>query len=533
MRKLNVISIALLCGALGWAADYLADGPDMARTGWVRNEKVFTKDNVKNMKLLWKIKLDSTPRQMHNLFPPLVVGSVATSGGNKEIAVVAGISDDLWGIDTATGKEIWHKHFDSNDPAAADNPNGGRGPGTLCPGGQTATPVIGPGSGPGKFTVYAVSWDGRLRQVNVADGEDLAVPAKFMPANTKPWSLGLVNGVIYTGISQGCGGRPFSFQSFDLKTQKASAFLPMGGGLWGRRGPAISDDGTAYMGTGDGPYFPEQKNLGNAIVSVKPDANSELQLQGWFAPPNVLWLWHRDLDINDSPMLIDYKGKHLMIGTSKECRVWLVDRDVMNTVPNGPNHQEMLDRTPLICNDGARYDAAGVWGATATWIDPAGQLFIAVPFWGAVSHDYHAPIEHGRPENGGVAVLKVEENAGKWKMVPVWTSEDMDMADEAIYANGVLFANAAGEDTYQQQPDHAWNEDPRNPSAPGGGQSGSRIANSRRAAIFAFDAATGKTLWSSGNQIASWNHGSGMTAVNGKAYIGTFDGYFYCFGVTK
>jgi len=45
------------------------------------------------------------------------------------------------------------------------------------------------------------------------------------------------------------------------------------------------------------------------------------------------------------------------------------------------------------------------------------------------------------------------------------------------------------------------------------------------------DALTGKELWSSGTQITSWNHFSGLTIANGRAYLGTFDGYLYCFGV--
>jgi len=70
-------------------------------------------------------------------------------------------------------------------------------------------------------------------------------------------------------------------------------------------------------------------------------------------------------------------------------------------------------------------------------------------------------------------------------------------------------------------------------SVGGNNQTGNRIGNSRHATIYAFDPANGKLLWSSGDQITSWNHGSGMTAVNGKAYINTFDGMFYCFGVAK
>jgi hypothetical protein len=513
----------------GWAADYVADGGDPGRTGWVKDEKVFNKTNVKTMKLLWKVQLPSTPRQMHSLFPPVILEKVATSSGMKEVAVISGISDDLWGFDTATGKQLWHKHFDSTYDEGA----GGRGGSTLCPGGQTDVPVVGPGNGPGKYTLYTVSWDGRLRQVNVADGEDLAVPQKFMPANAKPWSLNLVNGVIYTSNSQGCGGTANAFFAFDLATKKASTFLPAGGGMWGRRGVAVAPDGTAYMGTGDGTYDPANKQLGNTIVAVKEDANQQLQLTGWFAPPNANWMHTRDLDINVSPMVIDYKGKHLLFGSSKECRVWMVDRDaIAGTDPPYGKHSEMLDRTPLICNPAARYDAAGVWGAMATWIDPAGQLFIAVPFLGPMSDVYHSPIEIGKPELGGVAVLKVEETAGKWHMTPVWSYGDIDQGDEAIYSNGILFVNGAGEDTYQSNPDVAWDEAPRKKPEVNN-QTGNRVANSRHATIYAFDSANGELLWSSGDQITSWNHGSGITAINGKAYIGTFDGNFYCFGIAK
>ncbi len=144
MRKLSITAIITFGCMAGWAVDYIADGGDPGRTGWVKDEKVFNKTNVKTMKLLWKVKLDGVTRQMHNMFPPTVIEKVSTSSGVKEIAVVSGVSDDLWGFDTATGKQIWHKHFDSNYD---ENAAGGRGGSTLCPGGQTDTPAIGPGSG--------------------------------------------------------------------------------------------------------------------------------------------------------------------------------------------------------------------------------------------------------------------------------------------------------------------------------------------------------------------------------------------------
>jgi hypothetical protein len=74
-------------------ADWPTDGGDPQRTAWQRDETILTKDTVKDMKLLWKLQLDNQPRQMHNLFPPLIAGNVSTSTGEKEIAVVAGVSD--------------------------------------------------------------------------------------------------------------------------------------------------------------------------------------------------------------------------------------------------------------------------------------------------------------------------------------------------------------------------------------------------------------------------------------------------------
>ena len=75
------VFILLLSGVAGGASDFLTEGVDNARTGWVRDEKVFTTANVGSTKLLWKVKLESTPRAMHNLFAPLVAERVTTARG--------------------------------------------------------------------------------------------------------------------------------------------------------------------------------------------------------------------------------------------------------------------------------------------------------------------------------------------------------------------------------------------------------------------------------------------------------------------
>src|SRR5689334_11546279 len=185
MRTTKLLGIATLGCVLGWGADWLTDGGNSQRTAWQKDEKTLSTSSVKDMKLLWKLKLDNEPRQMHSLFPPLIVERVNTPSGPKQIAIDAGVSDNIYAIDVEKGEVVWKKHFESTFTPPA---NGGRGGGILCPGGLTATPVIAPTATAGKYTMYAISWDGRLHQLNVADGEDVASPTKFVPPNGKPYA---------------------------------------------------------------------------------------------------------------------------------------------------------------------------------------------------------------------------------------------------------------------------------------------------------------------------------------------------------
>ena len=90
-----LLAALAISGTTLLASDYLMEGVDNGRTGWMKDEKVFNTTNVKDMKLLWKVKLDSTPREMHNLFSPLIVEKATMPQGTREMAVVASISCDV------------------------------------------------------------------------------------------------------------------------------------------------------------------------------------------------------------------------------------------------------------------------------------------------------------------------------------------------------------------------------------------------------------------------------------------------------
>lgn len=517
MQPSRLLIIAFLCttvASIASSAEWTTDGGSQRRTAWQKDETTLSPSTVKDLKMIWKVKLDNQPREMHSLFPALIAERLRTSSGEKQVALVAGVSDNLYAIDVAAGTVIWQKHFQytSNKPLA------GR-PGTLCPGGLTATPVIAPPDANGSRTVYVISWDGLLHQINLADGEEIATPRSFIPPNGKPYALNLNGDYIYTTTAQGCGGNPNMVYAIDVSSPegKIASFNPGGnGGLWGRTGPAIGSDGTVYAPTGDGPFDPEHHMLSEAIIAVTPKI---LQLKDYYAPPNAAFLWKRDLDMNVTPAVFDFKGRELLTSSSKECRVFLMDSQSMG----GADHRTALDRTPLMCNEEVNFAAAGVWGSMASWEDTDGTRWVLVPFWGAVHPNFKAPVMNGAVEHGAIVAFKVEERNGKPQLIPAWISRDMNQAEAPVVANGVVFAYGSGENNIQAtaQEGLAANNSP------------TRIKNSTHAILYALDARTGKQLWSSGDEIKSFAHFTGLSVANGRVYLGTYDSVMYSFGIEK
>ena len=273
-----------------------------------------------------------------------------------------------------------------------------------------------------------------------------------------------------------------------------------------------------YAGSGDGDYYPERQIYGQAIIAVKQNPQTKaLEMTDWYAPSNAYWLRKRDLDMNATGPVFEFKGKEYTAHTSKECRVWLLDTSGLG----GEDHRTPVYRTPLICNEEVQFAGAGVWGALATWEESNGARWILVPFWGPKHSAFSAPIEHGQVVQGAVAAFKLEEKAGKLQLSPAWLSRNMWQADPVVIANGVVFAYGNGEDAMQATFDAGllYNKSPN------------RIARSGHATLYALDARTGAELWWSGDRITSFSHFSSLAVANGRVYLGTYDGTMYCFGV--
>jgi outer membrane protein assembly factor BamB len=520
LPALGPVTVQAQTAAGSRLVDWLTDGGDTERSGWAKNEKILTKDNVKSLKLKWKIETGNQPRALHSLMPVLVIGQLPTADGVKQVGIFNGISDNLYAFDVETGKIIWQKHWDYPPPAGR---GGGRGNaptdprrlGFLQPGGSSDTPVIGPADAQGRRPVYFVTGDGMLHSLNAADGTDIEPP--FMFYGGKGWALNLVGNTLWMQTTY--AGASIAAVRLDDPQHKVMTWNAGSGGAWGRRGVAIDSEGTAWTTTGDGVYdlTSDPPRYANSVVGVHV-VNNELKLKDYYTPTNWEWLRKRDLDPNNTPTVFKYKGRELIAASGKECRLYLLDPES----PGGEKHQTPAFKTSLFCNEEVDFQDMGSWGALSSWEDSNGTRWVLAPFWGPVHSQVKFPISYGPVKEGGVAAYKLVERNGRLEFDPAWVSRDMKRGEPVIIANGMVIGYGSGEETKQAWPDIGLQFD-----------SSIRAAKGTRAVIYVLDAMTGKELWSSGDQIHQFNHFSGVTVANGRIYLGTYDGTLYCFGVDE
>ena len=507
MRRKFFLVIFLLTFGLR-AADWTTFGGDPQRSMWAKEETDLTKSNVGKLKLEWSLKLENEGKELNALTAPVIHSQIITPRGFKEVIIVAGSSDKVFAIDADTGKLMWQKTM-SIEGASKQQP------GWLCPNSLNATPVIDRRA----RTVYVASSDGKLHAFNMANGEDKMAPVQFFPPFAKPWSLNLVDGVLYTSTSQSCNGVKSGVYAMDLNEPSHPLSYyevsTAGAGIWGRGGPAISPGGKILVETGDGPYEPENGKYSDTIMALSP---KNLKLADYYTPQNRAWITKKDLDMgNVNPLVFPFKNWELIAGSGKEGVIYLLDAKSLG----GDDHRTPLFRSPLYANEEVNFMARGFWGALSTWEDASGTRWLYAPAWGPpASAAPKFPIQNGDAPGGSVMAFKVEVVDGKPALVPAWISRNMTVPEPVVIANGMVFAISSGEIGTQVD------------------NSGRLISSKERIAtragnaiLYALDATTGKELFSSGNTITGITHFSAPVVCNGRVYVVTLDSTVYAFGL--
>ena len=312
-----------------------------------------------------------------------------------------------YGLDPVTGTILWTRQFGA--PVLASN----IGCGDLTPSfGVTSTPVVDQStnveylvdneyvsgdSGPTAYYMHAL---------NLADNgaEEPGFPVQIQGTASNAPSLTfnpllelqrpgllLMNGTVYAAFGAHCDISPWYgwiagvTETGTLQTMWTTAATPgdSGAGIWMSGGGLVSDgSGQILFATGNGASngsgpipgrLAARSGRGGVRVAVQP--NGSLKAVDFFSPYDAATLDQSDLDFGSgSPVALPdaYFGTasipHLAVEVGKEGYVYLLNRDNLGGVGEGPNGTDDVV---------GRYGPnGGVWSSPAVWPGDGGYIYI-------------------------------------------------------------------------------------------------------------------------------------------------------------
>ncbi|MFE2214107.1 choice-of-anchor D domain-containing protein [Streptomyces canus] len=493
-------------------ADQNTQGVDNLRTNWDQDESSLSPAVVQSSAFgrLFATKLDG---QIYA--QPLV-------RGDQVIAVTE--SNTLYGLDRTTGAIEWSKNYGPAWPASAI------GCGDLVPNvGATATPVYDPDTDSLYFTTKVDDGTATHRHptwlmhaVDPASGAERPgwpVTIEGSPVNDpgnsfdafyeqqRPGLL-LMDGVVYAGFGGHCDAWPYRGYVVGVSTTGHSITSMWatvtgastgGAGIWQSGGGLVSDgSGRIFFSTGNGispapgPGKTVQGTLAESVVRLQVGADGNLSTADFFSPSDAATLDLTDQDISSgAPMALPdgfgtAEHPHLLVQQGKDGRVFLLDRDNLGGMGQGPQGGDAA------VNVSGPYQ--GMWGHPAFWGGDGGYVYV-VGNQGPLR-----ALKYG-VRNGGTPALTLtgqsQDTFGYTSGSPLVTSDGDDESSALVWMTSA--SNASGADgtlrAYSPTPD------------------GNGLL---------------QLLWSA--PIGTATKFSTPTAAHGKVYVGTRDGVLYGFG---
>jgi outer membrane protein assembly factor BamB len=512
--------------------DWLAYNYDQQRTGWNRGETILSKKTVGKLRPLWNTQLTTGSKAviLSTLTAPVVAGDVATPAGSKDLVFTISMDDTLTALDAVSGAIVWQKKFPNTltplRPATVS-----------CSNTEQATPII----DKAKAIIYFTTSDGKLRGAKLGDGDEAIAPTDMVQPFSRNWSLNLVDDVVYTTTARGCGGSPAQPIEFgtvaamdvsDPAHPSLSRFYTGKGrpaGPWGASGVAWGPQG-GYVSTADGPNNPGSGIYGDMVLAVRPHAWG---LSDSFTPTHWKYLYARDLDFGSGGVLLFGMDKRNILATaSKESVIYLLDADNLG----GVDHVTSLYQSPRLGNDSQDFQAQGTWGSLATALNEKGERWLYTPMWGAPAKAGPVfPMTNGAATNGSIMAFKVVDEGGKPSLQPEWISRDLNIASSPVVANGVVYVLQTAESAIQVPKDIFNPDGSRKPGwTPDQGVNNRIMIPHSTMTLFAFDADTGKELWSSGKTMdGNTVHFTQPVVALGKLFAVDHAGHVWAFGLKR
>src|SRR5579872_4342997 len=352
---------------------------DNTRAGQNLNEVLLTKSNVNANQFG---KLFSYPVDGQIYGQPLYLGGVNVAGkGFHNVVFVATEHDSVYAFDAdsspTNAASLWEVHF-TNGTTVTTVPASDVNCGQIDPEiGITGTPVIDSASG----TIYVVamtkiigittSYAQQLHALDVTSGAErpgspvtvqASFPGKgeggstvvFQPKNYKQRpGLLLLNGVVYTSWSSHCDigtyhGWLIGYDENTLQQVVMYNNTPNAnqGSFWaGGAAPAADANGNIYVVAGNGAFDAESGGTDLGESFIKLSSANGLRVEDYFTPFNFSPLDSQDLDVGSAgvALLGDEAGSashpHLMAGSGKEGRIYLLDGDNLGHWQAGSDSQ--------------------------------------------------------------------------------------------------------------------------------------------------------------------------------------------------
>jgi hypothetical protein len=571
-RLMFAVIAAALAGSITFAqpgrggSQWLTALADAQRTSWVRaDDKISVAALAKpGFEQQWKVKLDNQPRGAHGIAQGVTASGVTLF---VPMSIVAGSSNNVYGIDNDLGYVVWQRHFDAALPAATG----------ACAGGitsaatrivrldsPTAAGAAGFGGGRGRGVVGYRSLLGEPGEGVPAEGRAAGPGRAGDPsAAAAPGGRGAPPGV-EQGAARGAAPAAAASQAVERipgaprAEENASPY-----------GFLFRPSGVSYVVSSDGMLH---------VMGLA--SGKDLQRPAAFLPANAKW---------SAPVAV---GTTLYAATSGKCGgapdgVWAIDLDsdakpVVSWKTNGGGVVGAVAFTP----DGTLIAAIGPGQATGDgkanaivaldpktlqlkdWFSQPGAEFVTGPtilrynnrnivaaatkdgrvvLLDAASlggSDHATPLGASKPlfgagasvsgealaawqestgtswillpargrlstvkatANGAVVALKLMDAGGALSLEPGWVSHDLSSPATPLIVNGVVFALASG--------------------VPSTG-----TGRGTAAVLYAYEGATGKPLWNSGKAMTTPASPGSMWSGLAQVYVGMQDGTLHAFG---
>ena len=264
------------------------------------------------------------------------------------------------------------------------------------------------------------------------------------------------------------------------------------------------------------------------MFRLNPDT---LELEDYFTPANWEYVWKRDFDITASAVVLEYKGRELVVIGGKEGVLYLMDAENMG----GLTHHDNLYTTPLLSNDDEWFEAKGLWGGFSSYVDARGKVWVYAPTWGPMSAQApDFPIVNG-PESerlgdgfhrGGPSRIRQalpQARVGQRRLRRAGARRHRQR-------RGVRAVERRERPAVDQRGHHAFRGIQLRRTAQGHAAHRAR----RQSPLRALDAQTGKALYDSGpDAFETWSHFTGIAVADGQIYAVDFSSTLYCFGLPE